>query len=520
MPNFVKNVFGQFKDFWAGLEKTQRNKIIATTVITAAAIVLIISLLVRPEYTVLISGADRKEVGEMVAILQENNIWCTLKNDGTEIIINKKDNDRAQVLLAQSGYPKGGMTFEDAISMIGITTTESDKKHIWRQQQTSDIERKLMMLDVIDDASVSLALPEESVFLTSEKDKSKPTAIVRIKPTTKLTPEQVKGIVMIVSRSVENLSPENVTVVDNNSNILNSEENNSILGDINTQEEIRLARAQELEQRVYKYFDVGGFNNFDTIRVVANPYIDFDRKESTNKLLSIPEGMDSGAIISEQKRTEELENGSPGDIPGTDTNPGTVPEYQTVDNQNSSYSSTELVRNYEYNETLVEEVKATGVMRPDLSTMAISLWYGKRVTDESLLTDEFLEQVKLAASTATGIPVSNITVFKYKLAPAEETVITTSEKVNEYFSKYGLFIVLVLLILGILITLRPRRADKHETVDAMALLEQIAAEPKTIEEITADESSEIRKQIDDFVKKNPEAVAQLLRNWLAEDWDN
>ena len=38
-------------------------------------------------------------------------------------------------------------------------------------------------------------------------------------------------------------------------------------------------------------------------------------------------------------------------------------------------------------------------------------------------------------------------------------------------------------------------------------------------EIEIEEKSEVKKQIDKFVKKKPEAVAQLLRNWLADEWD-
>jgi len=37
--------------------------------------------------------------------------------------------------------------------------------------------------------------------------------------------------------------------------------------------------------------------------------------------------------------------------------------------------------------------------------------------------------------------------------------------------------------------------------------------------INFEEHSEIKKQIENFVKQKPESVAQLLRNWLSEDWD-
>jgi len=53
-------------------------------------------------------------------------------------------------------------------------------------------------------------------------------------------------------------------------------------------------------------------------------------------------------------------------------------------------------------------------MIAERSSMAISLWYGRRVQDESKLSEELINQVRIAASTATGILVENISVNKYK----------------------------------------------------------------------------------------------------------
>ena len=46
---------------------------------------------------------------------------------------------------------------------------------------------------------------------------------------------------------------------------------------------------------------------------------------------------------------------------------------------------------------------------------------------------------------------------------------------------------------------------------------QSTPEPE-VESISVEEWSETRKMIEKFVDENPEAVANLLRNWLNEDW--
>ena len=45
------------------------------------------------------------------------------------------------------------------------------------------------------------------------------------------------------------------------------------------------------------------------------------------------------------------------------------------------------------------------------------------------------------------------------------------------------------------------------------------AESEQLEDIGFNEKSETRLMIEKFVDENPEAVAQLLRNWISDDWE-
>ena len=53
-----------------------------------------------------------------------------------------------------------------------------------------------------------------------------------------------------------------------------------------------------------------------------------------------------------------------------------------------------------------------------------------------------------------------------------------------------------------------------------SLLESTAeAQQDDLEDIGFNEKSEARVLIEKFVDENPNAAAQLLRNWLNEDWE-
>ncbi|HEX2947142.1 MAG TPA: flagellar basal-body MS-ring/collar protein FliF [Clostridia bacterium] len=526
MPDFLKKYLDQLKEFWNSLEKSQKTRIYVTSAIVIIAVTISLIYLSRPNRVVLFTNSDQKQIGEMVKVLNDNGIWNEAQNNGTSIVINSKDNNNAQIMLAQAGYPKEGFTFEDAISSIGITTTQDDKKHIWKRQQISDLETKINLLDNIDESAVTLATPETSIFQKTSQDAPKPTAYVMVRPNKELTPVQVEGIVMLVSRSVENLNPNDVTVVDNNGNILNSSSSDDAISAANSQEELRKKRETELEQKVLDYFSGGQFDSFDTLRVVANAILDFDKEKSQTKSLTIPQGMDSGAVISSKTNSEVVKNGATGGEPGVGTNPGTTttPTYQTGSGSNSDYTNNSAETNYGYDEKVTDQEKATGKLIPAESGIAISLWYGNKVTDDTKINDVFINEVKQAASTATGVPVGNITVNKLKLAAPEVITKTMGERINELVSDYGFLALMLLLIIATLIVGLPRR--KQQPAEDL-VQPAVAGGPRFVvpehedplPDIELEERSEIKKQLDKFVKQKPDAVAQLLRNWLSDDWD-
>jgi flagellar M-ring protein FliF len=529
MPDVIKKYLDQIKEFWGSLEKSQKTRLYITTAVVAIAIAISIFVLTKPNRMVLFSNSDRKQIGDMVAILDDNSIWNEAQNNGTSIVIDSKNNNKAQILLAQAGYPKSGMTFEDAISKIGITTTESDKKHIWKAQQVSDLETKIKMLDNIDNAAVTLATPESSIFYDDDKKTPRPTAYVMVEPNQKLTGAQVEGIVMLVSRSVENLDPKDVTVADNNSNILNSNDSDDSISAVNSQEEMRRQREKELEQKVQDYFSVGQYDNFDTLTVVANATLDFDTDKAQIKSITNPQGMDGGAVISSKTTDETIKNGSASGEPGVGNNPGTTnnPSYQVGTDGNSDYSDKTVETNFGYDETMRSTEKATGKLIPAESGLAINLWYGKKVIDAAKIDDTFINDIKTAASVATGIPVKNISVNKMKMAQPAVVQIPLNDRIKQLITDYGFFALMLLLILGLLIVGMPRRKKEQQQQEVLQPAMAGGGGPKFIvpdqeeplPEIELEERSEIKKQIDKFVKQKPDAVAQLLRNWLSDEWD-
>ena len=118
---------------------------------------------------------------------------------------------------------------------------------------------------------------------------------------------------------------------------------------------------------------------------------------------------------------------------------------------------------------------------------------------------------------ASGISSENISFVAYEepmYIDAESLPVTGTDILQ---------IVLIVLILGLLafVIFRSMRSEKvtveEEEVSVESLLQSIPE--STLEEIEAETKSETRKLIEKFVDENPEAAANLLRNWLNEDWE-
>ena len=121
-------------------------------------------------------------------------------------------------------------------------------------------------------------------------------------------------------------------------------------------------------------------------------------------------------------------------------------------------------------------------------------------------------------SKATGIAVANISIVAY-----DEPLFVESEDTGVKFADV-LQIVLIVLILALLafVVIRSMRGEKQPEPEEEELsldtLLQSTQEQQELEDIEGEVKSEARLLIERFVDENPEAVANLLRNWLQDEW--
>jgi len=201
--------------FLKNLNKTQKACIYAALCLIVVVATISVFFLSRSNWVTVIANVNSKELKAITNTLDSNGIKYKYNSTSNNIMVDKKDKNKADLELTMAGLPKGNHTFDDAFGMINIKSTESDKEKIWDNYKKNRMVSLIKMIDNVQDADVEVSMPRDKTL-------NKPSAIVTITPKKGvLSSAQVNAIKMIVSRSVVGLEPESVVVVDNKGNVLN-----------------------------------------------------------------------------------------------------------------------------------------------------------------------------------------------------------------------------------------------------------------------------------------------------------
>lgn len=174
-------------------------------------------------YTTIYTNLELKDSANVVARLKDLKIPYKLKTGGSAVAVPKDKTDEARLGLAEKNLPQGGSVGWELFNENRMGATDFDRRIQLIRAISGELERTIRRIEGVDDVKVQIVLPETRLF---EVNKAPVTASVFLKVSIGkvLKPEHVNGIIHLVASSVENLKPENVTVVDYFGNILSANE--------------------------------------------------------------------------------------------------------------------------------------------------------------------------------------------------------------------------------------------------------------------------------------------------------
>ncbi|MGM9934971.1 MAG: flagellar basal-body MS-ring/collar protein FliF [Clostridium sp.] len=512
----VKELFEKFK--------SQSKKIKIAVIVSVIAVIVAIASAIfyttSNKYAILFSNLDTTDAKTVVDYLTTEKIENKIDSSTNTIWVPKTEVDKLKLELAPD-LKSGSTGYElmDEQSSFGMTDEEFKLKK--KRMQEGEIEKVIKSLDPIENAKVNITEADSSVFV---KDKSERSAAVtiKLKEGASLTDEQIKAIVAVVSTSVENLPKNNVTVIDQYSNLLTKDLNDEETGQASSETISKQHKAeQDYEERLQKSIIsllepiVGKGNVSATVKAT----LDFDAKQITENTV------DPNKVIVSQETSKETNSSGDGTVSESPVDNNMSNEI--VDNNGTSTSTKEEQKtNYDSGKSEIKTIGAQGKVSRLTATVYLN---------RSDLTEAEIQEYEQELANAIGIDPTRgdqITVngkaFDTSASDAAKAAIDEMNAEEAAKKRTMMMIaggIAAAILIGAIIFFIIKRRKKQEEEEEQLLDTLIddtivPKEPDTFDPIefeTETQKSHLENEIKKYATEKPEQVVEIIKSWLTEN---
>ncbi|TDF98230.1 flagellar basal-body MS-ring/collar protein FliF [Paenibacillus piri] len=531
MNENIVQYWNRMKQYWNQFSKAQKITIISTFALVMLTIGIIAYNFSKTEYALAYTNLQPSDAASIKGYLDGAKIPYQLSEDGKSIGVPRSEVASVKLAVESQGLNKSGNIGYGAFSQsstFGTTDKEFNIKYVNAVQ--GELQQLINSNSAISSSKVLINLPEESVFLAKAADKPKASASVVLNLKQGYTLDQAKVDTMynLVSHSVNGLPIENITISDQNGELLEYSKGKGKLTNANlaTQNfEINNQFKNDIQKNVQQM--LGAILGKDKVIVQVFSTMNFDQTNTKQQLVTAPNTVDQKGLeisVQEIQKNYNSDGGAAAaGVPGTGQTD--VPGYPGSTNSGKAQSE-ELQKtvNYEVNR-ITNDIVATPYVVKDLT---INVGIEPPVADDpNSLTQETKDAVQrilvnvVRAALADNKQVltdddlnKKVTVFAHSFARPQSSQGASANAMLLYGGLGGL--ALALLAGGGYLLLRRRRAQQ-EAEEELAASEPAKVEFPTIDIDNVTNDNQIRKQLETLAKRKPEEFVNLLRTWLVDE---
>lgn len=503
-----------------------------------------------PLYTDLSQG----DAASIVSELESLGISYELKDSGATIMVPTDSVNRTRLSMSEKGLPESNDGYA-LLDKQGITASEFRQRTAYQRALEGELENTIEELDAIDGAVVHLALPAQSAFVD---EGGNPTASVLVRTRSKLSEGQVQSIVYLVSSSVRDMKPEDVTLADSDGVILHAPGAGgfAMASGGGKEADFEASLGASINQLVARVAGQG------KVAVQVQVVLNMDERTSVSETYTKPEGSGEAntGLVGTENANDETYNGvnsTNSNVLGPDgvlvspnvTTPITAPATTVVGapttvvgtptttvagntttltgpGSSTDYTKNDFTRDYKYNK-VVEEVKdAPGAI--ERLSVAVAV-------DDVAVTAEVVTQIEQLVRAAAGIDDARgdtVVVTRMPFAKSGDELQTQMDETAKAESQARLFTLIRAILLAIALavmaffayrSVRKSRTVIVESIDISGLNLGSDASPTNVTSVVVegdtDEgayANEAEEQLARMSEMQPDAVAQVLRTWLSE----
>jgi flagellar M-ring protein FliF len=528
----------QTKEFFLGLSNKQRALLAGGAVLVTATLCVFVQLIARPDYKVLYSGLTPADTQDLVARLNAKQIPTELSPDGSSILVPGDKLDSARLEIASQPMPHSGRMGFELFDKPNWAGSDFSEKVNYQRALEAELERTLATLREVEAVRVHLVMPAESLYTERERAAK---ASVMVKLRHGHLPEQADmAIRQMVAGAVDRLTPENVAVVDADTNLPLGRFGSNPTGGASEMD-------QELAKRVVETLEpvVGA----QGVRASVHVEYDLSSGDETQETYD----PNSSVALSVTRSEERLGNDSLGGVPGTSSNlpnakvstpAKSANESHTTKAESGTYAVNKLVRH-----TLLPSGRVRRIAAALLVDDAIEIEQknNQRTATRRKRSPDELKQIEQLAAAALGIDpkrgdvlaVENLSFQNLQDVPAPPTFMERTQRTLHNWTWVFRYLALACLFGSVyVLLLRPMKKQfltmlrelptriAGRQAGAEGAQTAAAKEPETLEaileaagvdgDVSLKKLAILKNHLVDKVKSEPAAASRLIQNWLRE----
>lgn len=542
MPKVITNSFERVKLIVSGFSVAQRTIALIGVALLVMGAVALGAWLTKPQMSPLFTGLSAGDASAVVDQLKSAGVGYELAEGGATILVPDDQVYAQRLAAASAGLPGDTSEGYTLLDKMGVTASEFQQSVTYKRAIEGELASTIGAMDGISTASVQLAIPEESVFVSEQQT---PTASVFVKTRngSTLSDEKIEAIIHLTSASVPGMTPEDVAVTDQNGTVL-SAVGSGVAGNSSKQATEHEARVAASVNRMLETI-VGPGNATVTVSAdVAN-----STSERMDETYSAPEG---DLSASEQTKTETYTGGQGGGTGVLGPDNIAVPNGADGD---GAYEFEETSRNNAVNKSTEKTITPAGEVTRQTVSIALN---------RGTVTGVTAAQIETLVASAAGIDVergdtiavefvefagagANAAQTALAAAEAEQAAQFQQELVRSAIIGGSILLAVIILVVFLSIRLRMKRRiaytdegpieylatlteseeQKLKSLKGLQdrealtapLLPQVSPTLLDVEEEPEREQILVerrRREIDDIARREPQATATALASLMDE----
>ena len=515
----MKERLEKLRELWSRVTPTQRISLVVAVLGILALSIGIMNWTSggSGDMRVLVSGADSKDLGEVVEVLKNNQVEYELNEAGDAILVPEDKRAQMRMELAMKGLPKSGDVGYEIFDEgnFGISDFVQRTNHTRALQ--GELARTISAMDAVKSAKVFVVKPENNLLL-SEDPNDRPSASVYVDTGgNTLDKPQVNAIQFLVARSVKGVNKGNVTVVDNQGNTLSDESDSSGAAGIAGQ---MMKAYESQERRLEKKIETMLQPMVGRGKVVARVSVNLDTKSFTELDEKFdPEGQVPRTQTTDKDDATTVETQPQNTATGMGANVPNVSQDATQQDPimaESTEKRESKTTDFEISRTVTETVQEPGAIKG--RSAAVLLARGDQPRSE-----ELIEEIHSAVVNAIGarfdpgvdintdVTVHEVEFMPYMSGPGGETLNQFQNFVDAWGPHLKNLLGVVLAIAIFIIFLRMLKKFKPSEAEVQVLDEADADMLAGTRTLGGGLTPEL---LNDLIQEKPDNVGTALKRYL------